>query len=296
MTKSARRTIRLYIRFSYGFVNVAKIDTFKLISSIRTNLFHLLLFVNFELSEFRIITCCKNSNLIIMFPINKLPGQRKIILLLIIALFPVKLLIAQDYRFGVYATPMISWFKTDIDEVKNQGARAGFIISISAERYLTNYWYFNAGLSFINSSGRLKSSSPTHFRFPDFTSIVAAGDPVIYRIQYISIPVGIKVKTSEAGYLSYFAEFGVDPKVVINGRADIPSIDIKSERAMTEIRRFNFAYHFNGGVDYSIDGNTSLILGLGFESNVFDITKDVDNQPKDRTSQKLLKFIFGINF
>ncbi|OFY67991.1 MAG: hypothetical protein A2Y71_02335 [Bacteroidetes bacterium RBG_13_42_15] len=65
---------------------------------------------------------------------------------------------------------------------------------------------------------------------------------------------------------------------------------------MSEIRRFNFAYHFNGGVDYSIDGNTSLILGLGFESNIFDTTKDIDNQPKDRTSQKLLKFIFGINF
>ncbi len=231
-----------------------------------------------------------------MFPINKLPGLRKIVLLSVIALFPAKLLVAQDYRYGVYAAPVISWFRTDIDEVKNQGARGGFILSISAERYLTDNWHFSTGLAFINSSARLKSSSPTHFRFPDFTSIVAAGDPVIYRIQYISIPVGIKIKTSEAGYLSYFAEFGLDPKVVINGRADIPSINIKGESAMSEIRRFNFAYHFNGGVDYSIDGNTSLILGLGFESNIFDTTKDLDNQPKDRTSQKLLKFIFGINF
>jgi hypothetical protein len=65
---------------------------------------------------------------------------------------------------------------------------------------------------------------------------------------------------------------------------------------VNEIRRFNVGYHLDGGVDYSIDENISLILGLGYESNIFDITKDNDNQATDRTSQKLLKFIFGINF
>ncbi len=119
---------------------------------------------------------------------------------------------------------------------------------------------------------------------------------MIYRIQYISVPVGLKIKTDEIGYLTYFAEFGLDPKVVVSGKADIPSDHIKGEKAMTEIRRFNVGYHLNGGVDYSIDGNISLILGLGFENNFFDITKDIDGQKTDRTAQRFLKFIFGINF
>jgi hypothetical protein len=206
------------------------------------------------------------------------------------------MLVAQNYRFGVYASPVISWFKTDIDEVRNQGARAGFIFSVSAERHLTNNWYFNPGIAFINSSARLKSSEPSTFRFPGFTSVVAAGDPVIYRIQYISIPVGIKIKTSEAGYLTYFAEFGLDPKVVVSGKADIPSADVSWENAMNEIRRFNIGYHLNAGADYSINGSTSLILGLGFENNIIDTTIDIDGQPTDRTHQKLLKFIFGVKF
>jgi opacity protein-like surface antigen len=231
-----------------------------------------------------------------MLPINKLPDKKKIILFFILALLPAKILLAQDYRYGVYATPVISWFKTDIEEVKNQGARAGFIFGISAERQLTDNWHFNTGLAFINSSARLKSVNATYFRFPSHTAVVAAGEPVIYRIQYISVPVGIKIKTSEIGYLTYFAEFGLDPKVVVRGRADIPSINIKGENAVNEIRRFNIGYHLDGGVDYSIDENISLILGLGYESNIFDITKDNDNQATDRTSQKLLKFIFGINF
>jgi hypothetical protein len=231
-----------------------------------------------------------------MLQINKLPDKKKIVLFFLITLLPVKMTIAQDYRYGIYAAPVISWFRTDVEDVSNKGARAGLVFSISAERHLTDNWYFTSGLAFTAASARLVNSNDSFFRFSDNTSIVKAGDPVIYRLQYISMPVGIKIKTSETGYLVYFAEFGLDPKVVVSGRADIPSIDIKGKSAMTEIRRFNAGYHLTGGAEYSIDGNTSLILGLGYESNIFDITKDFESLETDRTTHKLLKFIFGINF
>jgi hypothetical protein len=226
----------------------------------------------------------------------KTRNTAKIIAFLALFFLPGRMLNAQDYRYGIYVSPLISWFRTDIDEVKNEGARAGFDFFITAERNLTRNWSFTSGLGFISSSGRLKSSNPAFFRFPDFTTTVAAGEPVIYKIHYVTVPVGIKIKTDEIGYLTYFAEFGLDPKVVVSGKADIPSAHIKGKKAMTEIRRFNLGYHLNAGVDYSIDGSTSLIFGLGFENNFFDITKDIDGQERDRTSQKFLKFIFGVNF
>lgn len=188
-----------------------------------------------------------------------------------IALLPWNNLSAQDYRYGIYATPVISWFRTDIKEVKNQGARAGFIFGISVERALTDNWYFNSGLAFTSSSARLKDINPSLFN----DRVVAAGQPVIYRLQYLSVPVGIKIKTNEVGYLTYFADFGLDPKVVISGKADIPSIKIKGERAMKEIKRFNSGYHINVGIDYLTNSDISLLLGLGYESNIFDITKDI---------------------
>jgi hypothetical protein len=231
-----------------------------------------------------------------MTSVNKKRTIAKITALFVILLLAGRMLNAQDYRYGIYVSPLISWFKTNIDEVKNEGARAGFDFFITVERNLTRNWSFTSGLGFITSSGRLKSSEPSVFRLPDFTATVAAGEPVIYKLQYITIPVGIKIKTEEIGYLTYFAEFGLDPKVVVSGKADIPSDHIKGEKAMTEIRRFNMGYHLNGGVDYSIDGSTSIIFGLGFENNFFDITKDVNGQKTDRTAQRLLKFIFGVNF
>ncbi|HBC79025.1 MAG TPA: hypothetical protein DEO60_00135 [Bacteroidales bacterium] len=231
-----------------------------------------------------------------MLPIIKSPGKKKIFFIFIIALISCRVSVAQDYRYGIYAAPAISWFKTDVDNVNNKGARTGFLFSISAERHLTDNWHFSSGLAFTAASGRLVNSDASFFRFPEYTATIAAGEPLIYRLQYISMPVGIKIKTSEKGYFTYFAEFGLDPKIVINGRVDIPSNDIKGKFAMNEIRRFNAGYHLTAGAEYSIDGNTSLILGLGYETNIFDITKDFESQGTDRTIHKLLKFIFGLNF
>jgi hypothetical protein len=221
---------------------------------------------------------------------------KRIVLLFILTLFTGKILFSQDYRYGIYATPLISWFRTDVKDVHNKGARAGFTFNISAERHLTDNWYFNSGLAFTTANARLVSINESLFRFPDKTSMVSAGDPVIYRLQYVSIPVGIKIRTSETGYFTYFAEFGLDPKMVINGRADIPSLNIEGGNAMNEIKRFNFGYHLTGGAEYSLDGISSLILGMGYERNTFDITKDYDAREIDRTFHNLFKFIFGINF
>lgn len=207
-----------------------------------------------------------------------------------------KPLLAQDNKIGLYVSPVISWFKTDVKAVKNQGARAGFIFSIFSEKSITDNWYFIKGLSFISSSGRLISSKSYKFRFPEYTCVVEENKPIIYRIQYISTPVGIIIKTSEKGNFTYFAEFGLDPKIVISGKVDIPSLRITNESSMTEIRRLNLSYHLNGGINYLIGSRTSVTMGLGYESNIFDITKDVENQDADKTTQKLLKFIFGFNF
>ncbi len=218
------------------------------------------------------------------------------LLLLSFFLLSGKIANAQDYRVGIYISPLISWFKTDIDEVKNEGSRAGFNFNITAERYLSERFSATCGVNLLSSGGRLVSSQSTFFRFPSHTSTVAANNPVVYHIRYLVIPAGLKYKTYEMGLFSYFGELGIDPKVVVRGRVDIPSIDIKGAKAMTEIRRFNLGYHFNAGIDYSLNGNISLVLGLGFENNFLDVTKDVSEQKVDRTSQKFLKFIFGLNF
>ena len=221
---------------------------------------------------------------------------RRSVLIIAILLAVTSLTMAQNYRYGLYVSPLISWFRTDLDEVRNEGARAGYDLGIRIEKPLSEFASLIGGLSLKSSGGRLVNSSPSTFMFPDYSVAVAAGDPVVYKISFLSVPVGIKLRTREKGYLTYFADPGLDPEVVVSGKVDIPSIGIKGMRAMTEINRFNVSYHVNGGIEYSLNGSTSLVLGAGFESTFFDITRERGDQEDDRTVQRFLKFIFGINF
>lgn len=204
-----------------------------------------------------------------------------------------------EITFGVHVDPVISWFSSDIDSVKNDGARSGFNFGISAYRYFGPNYAISTGINLISAGGRLKTSHATTF---DLTTgidpVVPANTPVVYKIQYLSIPVGLKLQTNQIGYLTFFTDLGIDPKIVIGKKVNIENL--KNEKAPGEIKSFNISYHIIAGIEYDMGGRTAIVLGLGFDNNFADITKDYDkipfNQPKDKISHKLLSIRVGVNF
>jgi len=205
----------------------------------------------------------------------------------------------QKISFGVHADPVISWFTSDIEAVSNEGARPGFNFGISFNSYFTPNYSFSSGINIISAGGRLTGNDITVLEldnYGDGTATVAAGDAIVYRVQYLAVPLGLKLQTNQIGYLTFFTDLGLDPKVVIGGKADIPSLEIKGENATSELKMFNLSYHIIAGIEYGVGGNTAVVLGLGFDNNFFDITKDNGDQPDDKISHKLLSFRLGVNF
>jgi Outer membrane protein beta-barrel domain len=202
----------------------------------------------------------------------------------------------QRISFGVHADPSICWFSTDIKQVQNVGSRAGFNFGLTFNRYFTPNYSFSTGISLMRTGGRLVSSDTTVLEFSKLRSIVLPGNPVLYKIQYLVFPVGLKLQTNQIGYVTYFMDLGLDPKIVISRKADIPSLNISDENASNEIRMFNLSYHVTAGIEYSLGGTTALVIGLSFDNNFMDITKDNGNQPSDIVSHKILAFRFGVNF
>jgi hypothetical protein len=204
---------------------------------------------------------------------------------------------AQDIRFGVFADPVISWFSTDTRETRNEGSRAGFNFGFTFNKYFSKNYSFSSGVSLIFAGGRLVNPDSTiQMEFNNFSTEVLKGESVVYRIQYLSIPIGLKFESNQIGYLTIFADVGMDPKVVVGGKADIPSAGISGESAIKELNSFNLSYHIMAGIEYSLGGTTALVFGLGFENNFLDVTKDLNTQPNDRVSHKILKFRIGFNF
>jgi hypothetical protein len=203
---------------------------------------------------------------------------------------------AQELRFGVFADPVISWFSSDTHDTESKGARTGFNFGFTLNNYFGENYSFSTGINILNAGGQIVNAVPIDMKFKNMQVSVAEGEAVIYKIQYLSVPVGLKFNTNQIGYISFFTDLGLDPKVVIGGKADIPSLDISGENAMEELRVFNLSYHITGGIEYSLGGKTALVFGLGFDNNFLDITKDNETQPIDKIMHKIIKFQLGVNF
>lgn len=203
----------------------------------------------------------------------------------------------QKISFGIHADPVISWFSSDIQETKNDGARPGFSFGLTFNNYFTPNYSFSTGIGIVNAGGRLVSNEATLLSLGKRelkTVNIPAGESVVYKIQYLTVPFGIKLQTNQIGYMTIFTDMGLDPKVVIGGKADY--LNVKGENALNEINVFNLSYHITGGIEYSLGGSTALIFGLNFDNNFLDITKDNGTQHKDIISHKLLSFRIGIKF
>jgi hypothetical protein len=232
--------------------------------------------------------------------LQKLTSVVKNIVLVLLLTFSPFLLMAQDQQrlvLGLHIDPVISWFSSDDAMTQNNGARPGFNFGLTLNKYFTSNYSFSTGISLLNAGGRLISKSPMQQSLQlSPPVIVAPGESVTYKIQYLTVPVGLKLQSNQIGYMNFFSDIGLDPKVVINGKVDVPSLGITNERATDELNIFNLGYHITVGIEYSLGGNTALVSGLSFENNFLDITKDNSSQPEDKISHKLLSFKFGINF
>ena len=216
----------------------------------------------------------------LMFYCHSLTGQEKI-------------------NIGLHADPVIGWFGTDINAIKNSGARPGFTFGLVINTPFSPNYSFSTGINLTSAGGKLISKDTTILELsnPEVKLVAVKPDEVIiYNIQYLSVPIGIKLKTNQIGYLTFFSDVGLDPKVIVGGKVEIPSLDISGENAINELKRFNTGYHVKAGIEYGLGGSTAFIIGLGFENNFLDVTKDNGDQPVDKVTHRIISFRLGIIF
>jgi hypothetical protein len=200
---------------------------------------------------------------------------------------------------GVHIDPVISWFSSDTDSVRNDGARSGFNFGLTINKYFGPNYAFSTGINLISTGGRLESNKTTDFELsdnPDLPITVNRNDAIVYKIQYLAFPIGLKLQTNQIGYITYFTDLGLDPKIAVGRSVDIPANDIENEKATGEINLFNISYHIIAGIEYAIGGNTSIVLGLGFDNNFADLTQDNRDQFIDKISHKMISLRLGVNF
>lgn len=205
----------------------------------------------------------------------------------------------QYLKLGIHFDPLLSWFTTRSYDVRNDGTVPGYSFGLTYNSYFGSNYSFSSGIKIINAGGRLICNESTSFEIRNFDReivTVDAYEPVIYRVNYVSVPLGVKLETDQLGHGIVFADLGFDPKILVLGTAAIPSINIRSDNAMAELRKINLGWHITAGMEYPLAASNSLVMGIGFENNFLDITRDIGNQPWDLVSHKILSFRIGLVF
>ena len=201
--------------------------------------------------------------------------------------------------FSIHFDPLISWFSTDSYDTRNDGVVPGYKFGLSYNKYFSPNYSFSSGIDIINAGGRLINSGATHFELKNYSSSIVTvqpGEAITYRITYLSIPLGLKLQTNQIGYGRFFTDLGLAPQIVIGGKADIPSLNIKGGNALPEINPFNLSFHIMVGMEYPLAGNNSFIVGFGFDKSLFDITRDNGDPSSNVVNQKMVSLRIGMTF
>ncbi len=228
-------------------------------------------------------------------------GKTRFLVLIILAALIMPDLSAQNnLKIGLHATPLVSWFGTDNSLMTNQGSRPGFNFGLSLNKYFARNYAFTLGLEMENAGGRLSYANDALFEFSNkestYTETILANNAVIYNIQYVAMPIGLQLQTTQIGYITFFTNVGMDPKVVVGGKASVPAQDIDKQTALSELKVFNLGYFVKAGIEYSIGAGTSAVIGVSYTNNFLDVTKDLHDQIKDKITQNILSLQLGIFF
>lgn len=193
-------------------------------------------------------------------------------------------------RFGLSLSPQISWLSSNDKGLEGNGSYLGFSYGLLMDILIPTNYAFATGLLISYDGGKLTYTDSTRFNtFPENT--YPAGTNVDYRLQYIEIPLSMKLRTNQIGYLTYFGQFGLQGGIAIRSRADIDAYDatLDEEKADfgKDVTPGNLGLLLGGGIEYEISGKTALLAGIQFHNGFIDVT---DN-PKDyKTVSSLTHF------
>lgn len=209
---------------------------------------------------------------------------------------------AQDksVRFGIKVAPNFGWINPDTKELKNDGARFGYTFGLMGDFMIgaNQNYAFSTGL-FLNNVGG-KTTYPV-------------GDQNLgteSKYQYIELPITLKLKTNEIGYMTYYGQIGFGTAFNIAAKSDFDQYDpatgkitrVTDEDIMDHTNLFKASLIVGAGLEFNFSGNTSAMVGITYNNgftNIYNDVEQVDAQG-DKTdlkaTQNYLELSLGVFF
>ena len=195
------------------------------------------------------------------------------------------------FRLGLKIAPNIGWIKSVDGNVESDGTNVKFGYGLVGDINFSERYALSTGISVTKIGFNTKYDS---------ASVISVKTTNVN--QYIEIPLVLKLKTNEIGYLTYFGKFGLGTGVLIKSEYEqsgtVNGFDIDGSgnaKSITQPVRLSLLVGL--GAEYNISGNTSLLFGLDF-NNGFTRNfkkKSVENGNAGTSAENVTSSYVGIN-
>lgn len=184
-----------------------------------------------------------------------------------------------SFRLGLHFSPNLSWFGLNTTGYEKDGLRMGFAYGISTEFFLAKNYLFSTGFSINNVGGKLKYEGVYENLGVSASSSVKQS----IKINFIDIPLILKMRTNEIGYMTYYGRFGFISGIRYSSKSDYEYVDQNSIKQTdvnntSNISFFNMNLVVGGGAEYNLSGNTNIMFGISYHNGFIDLSKSKTNE------------------
>jgi len=185
----------------------------------------------------------------------------------------------RTFRLGLQFSPNLSWLSPSTSGFEGEGTRFNFNYGLSTEFFLTKNYLFSTGL-FVSSlggevsyEGLYKDGSGNYFPSKVKQS---------YNIQYLEIPVVLKLRTNQLGYMTYYGAFGLRTAFKLNSNSDYEYAagypKLENENTGSDVFFMNMWLVIGGGIEYNLSGNTNISVGVTYNNGFINVLNSKPNE------------------
>jgi hypothetical protein len=205
-----------------------------------------------------------------------------------------------DFQLGLKLSPNLSWLKPDTDGVESEGMKFGFNYGIVGDFNISENYAFSTGISIVNSGGKIVMPDVKEVSVNNTSNSLPGKTEADIRIKYVEIPLTLKLKTNQIGYMTYYGQFGFGAGVNYDSEADTDftyntgnSSATLSEEGVDykdEINLLRASLIVGLGAEYNLSGSTSLTFGVTFNNGFTDVFSEDTYEPDaNGNAQKPIK-------
>jgi hypothetical protein len=229
----------------------------------------------------------------------------------------------KNFRFGVTALPSIFGYKPDdLKKFDKGGSTLGFGVLINAEYSFSGNFAIGFGVGLGSCGGKIDFLDTVQYYVndgdvlplksgkPDLSNATGKTDTFLlktrsYKASYYNIPISLKMRTNEIGYLRYFIEPRLNIGIRKRVRADDDVVNLGSGSSnvvknpdlniSTDMAALRMSVAISGGAEYKLSGSTALVFAIGYDyglTNVAQGTSDNLLRIKDKTRKQLEQKFF----